>query len=790
MLRFTKLLTGISAALVLGMAVLHHLGGQIENPSYGQVPGLEKKEADDGPVVYRGARIHTAAGPVIEKGVLIVLKGKILEVGSEDTVQIPKGAQVRDMTGKVIIPGLVDTHSHIGLFPRLGGADGNEMTGPVQAGVRAIDGINPNDVSIRMALAGGVTTANIMPGSGNAIGGQTLYVKLRGTVIEAMRVLSGIVLGGIKFANGENVKGVYGTKGQAPGTRMKVAALQREALVKAQEYKKKWDQYHQDSQAGKNPAPPERDLGLDSLVEVLERKRTVHFHCHRADDIMTAVRLSKEFNFELVLQHCTEGYRIAAELAKEGIFVSLTLVDSPGGKPEIMGLLEENAAILHKAGVKVAINTDDSVTESRFFLRTGAIAVRGGLPEDVALKALTLHGAQIMHLEDRLGSLEKGKDADFVVLSGPPFSVYTQVLETYIDGAKVFDRSVHQDWTYQAGGFEVKDAARLPRPAPLLAPLAAVKAPEAPAGALSVEGYPKRLAVYAGRVHTVAKGTIDDAAILVEDGKITFVGPRKDFHLPEKTPVVTAAVVTPGLIDAHAVVGLTGALNFRKADQDQDELSDPNQADLRVLDGFNPTEPLLQFVREQGVTVVHAMPGPANVIAGQSAIFRTYGRTVEQMKLRSPAGLLVNLGESPKQAYSGKMPSTPHGHSQFGSHSIARGQELFEEEAIRQGTTDRQSQIRDTRTGLEQEDSGHFFRPPLGRHSDRVADCRGVQATADVDAGHGSLSARGRVERGEGADHRASNHDEAGLIGNHQCQRRQCGGACRAQDTVGHRHFL
>src|SRR5439155_13545653 len=204
---------------------------------------------------------------------------------------------------------------------------------------------------------------------------------------------------------------------------------------------------------------------LEPLVEVLERRRTVHFHCHRADDIMTAVRLSKEFGFELVLQHCTEGYRIAQELAKEGIWVSLTLVDSPGGKPEVLYLLEENAAILHKAGVKVAINTDDMITESRFFLRTGAIAVRGGLPEDVALKALTLHGAQMLHLEDRIGSLEKGKDADFVVLSGAPFSVYTQVLETYIEGDKVFDRSVHQDWAYQTGGFALPGKDRLPRPA-------------------------------------------------------------------------------------------------------------------------------------------------------------------------------------------------------------------------------------------------------------------------------------------------------------------------------------
>src|SRR5262249_16284532 len=194
----------------------------------------------------------------------------------------------------------------------------------------------------------------------------------------------------------------------APVTRMKLAALQREQLAKAQAYKRQWDAYKKAKADGKDATAPDRDINLDPLVEVLERKRTVHFHCHRADDIMTAVRLSEEFGFELVLQHCTEGYLVAEELAKRGIFVSLTLIDSPGGKPEVLRLLEESAAILTKAGVKVAVNTDDFIIESRFFLRTGAIAVRGGLSEDVALKALTLHGAQMLHLEDRIGSLEKG----------------------------------------------------------------------------------------------------------------------------------------------------------------------------------------------------------------------------------------------------------------------------------------------------------------------------------------------------------------------------------------------
>src|ERR1017187_1983774 len=267
-----------------------------------------------------------------------------------------------------------------------------------------------------------------------------------------------------------------------------------------------------------------------------------------------------------------------------------------------MGLLEENAAILTKAGVKVAINTDDFITESRFFLRTGAIAVRGGLSEDAALKALTLHGAQMLHLDERIGSLDRGKDADFVVLSGAPFSVYTQVLETYIEGDKVFDRAEHEDWTYQAGGFALaKNKDLLPKKPAAIKPFSAVGIPLPPPKAPSVTDSPKKFAVLAGRIHTINNGIIEDGIILVEDGKITKVGKSGDIAIPKGYGVVTAAVVTPGLIDAHSVVGLSGALNFKKADQDQDEMSDPNQADLRVLDSFNPNEPLLQFIREHGV---------------------------------------------------------------------------------------------------------------------------------------------------------------------------------------------
>src|SRR5205814_4095826 len=302
---------------------------------------------------------------------------------------------------------------------------------------------------------------------------------------------------------------------------------------------------------GKETSAPDADLGLEALVEVLERKRTVHFHSHRADDLMSAVRLAEEFGFELVIQHGTEGYRIADELARRKIPVSLTLVDSPGGKLEVAALLEENVAILDKAGVLLAINTDDFIAESRFLLRTGAIAVRGGLSEEKALKALTINSARMMHLEGRLGSLAKGKDADFVVLSGPPFSVYTKVLETYIDGVRVFNAASPRDAAYQTGGFALAERDRLPKAAVPVKPAPAAKTTELPNGSPPWKDSPARYVIYAGRIHTVGNGTIQDGAVLIENGKIAFVGPRDQLKLRQNAPALTAAVVTPGLIDAH-----------------------------------------------------------------------------------------------------------------------------------------------------------------------------------------------------------------------------------------------
>jgi imidazolonepropionase-like amidohydrolase len=618
-------------------------------------------QADERPAeVFRGATILTVTRGEIADADMVVRDGKIIAVGRRGEVEIPDGAKVHDLAGKIVIPGLVDTHSHIGIYPRPSidaHSDGNEMTGAVQPGLRAMDSIWPGDPGIPMALAGGVTTVNIMPGSGNAIGGQTLYLKLRGRTLEEMMVTPGRAEGGLKMANGENPKRSYGPKNQPPGTRMRLAAMQREQFTKARDYQRKW-QAHRDAVArgDKDAAQPERDLGMESLVEVLERRRTVHFHSHRADDILTAVRLADEFGFEMVLQHGTEAYKIAGELAKRHIGVSMTLPDSPGGKAEVVEYVEQNGAMLVKAGVKIAVNTDDYITESRFLLRTASITVRGGLSEDAALRAVTIWPAEMMHLDRQLGSIEPGKDADFVVLSGRPFSVYTHVLATYIDGVKMYDRSAGGQGNYAIGGFALPDIAARPKVAPPLQPPQRPNPPKTDHAAAPPPDA-KRFAIRAGRIDTASGEPIRDGLIVVEDGRIVYVGPPNGFDLAADTPIIVAAAATPGLIDTHATVGVSGLYNIA-ADQDQDEVSDPNQADARILDSFNPNEPLLDFALAHGVTVVQACPGRANVIAGQAGIFRTHGQTVSEMTIRFPSAVVFNMGEVPKKSYPGKAPAT------------------------------------------------------------------------------------------------------------------------------------
>lgn len=408
------------------------------------LPVCAQQQSSDRPLAFTGARIITISGEVIPDGVLIVRSGKILTVGSRQNTSIPTDAEVQDRTGRVIMPGLIDTHSHIG-----GGA-GADSSAPIQPDVRILDSINVRDSSLKRAQAGGITTVNVMPGSGHLSSGQTLYLKLRnGKIVDdyLLRDVSGNILGGLKMANGTNPLR-SASQGPFSGTRAKSAALVREQFVKAQDYRDRI------KRAGGDQAKiPPRDLSLETLVEVLERKRIVHFHTHRHDDILTVLRLQKEFGFRLVLHHVSEGWKVANEIARANVPASIIMIEAPGGKLETVDVTFKTGDVLDRAGVLVGFHTDDYITDSRLFLRSAALAVRAGMNREHALYAMTMAGARMLDLQNRVGTLEPGKDADFIVLSGDPLSTYTKVMETYVEGNRVFNREDPKDRLFATGGY-------------------------------------------------------------------------------------------------------------------------------------------------------------------------------------------------------------------------------------------------------------------------------------------------------------------------------------------------
>ena len=376
-------------------------------------------------------RIMTMAGPDIEKGTVLIEAGKIREAGK--FVDIPEGAEIIDAAGKFILPGFIDAHCHVGIMEeiyRVEGDDVNEMTDPVTPHMRAIDAVNPEDQGFSDALEGGVTTVVTGPGSGNVIGGENLAMKTAGTIIDRMVIKSPV---GLKVAFGENPKRVYGSGKKSPMTRMATAALLRESLVKAGNYMRKLEI------GAKDPEKmPERDLGMETMVRVLKGDLPLRAHAHRADDIMTAVRVAEEFGVKIVVEHCTEGYKIAEELASRGIpaITGPSLISR--AKVELKERTNANAGVLSRAGVKVAIMTDHPVIPINYLSLSAALAVKAGMDEREALKAITVNAAEIIGLSARIGTIERDKDADIVIMNGHPLDMKTSVETVIIDGITVY----------------------------------------------------------------------------------------------------------------------------------------------------------------------------------------------------------------------------------------------------------------------------------------------------------------------------------------------------------------
>ena len=360
----------------------------------------------------------------------ILIEGtKITALGENPEVEVPSDAVVIDALGCLVLPGFIDAHCHVGIgeeIYRWEGEDFNEMTDPVTPDMRAIDGINPEDEGFRDARLGGITAVFTGPGSGNVIGGTGVVMKTAGKIVDKMIVRDPA---GLKVAFGENPKMVYGEQKKMPMTRMGTAALLRQALVDAQVYRDKLEEGKTDPDK-----IPERDLGLETLVRVINREIPLRAHAHRADDIMTAIRIAREFNVELVIEHCTEGHKISEELAELGYPVVVGPLLTNRSKVELKDKSFKTPGILAKAGVKVAIMTDHSVTPIEQLPLCAALACKAGMNIEDALRAITINPAEILGVSDRIGSLEIGKDADIVIWSEHPFILTAQPLYVIIDG--------------------------------------------------------------------------------------------------------------------------------------------------------------------------------------------------------------------------------------------------------------------------------------------------------------------------------------------------------------------
>ncbi|MEU7837623.1 MULTISPECIES: amidohydrolase [unclassified Nonomuraea] len=369
-------------------------------------------------------------GDPIEGGTVLIQDGKITAVGRE--VEIPPGTPVVDAAGGWVLPGFVEAHGHLGVHEEAegwAGQDTNEKTDPNGARLRALDAINPADLGFADALSGGVTTAVIKPGSANPIGGQTVAVKCWGRTVDEMLVREPV---SVKSALGENPKRVYGDQNRLPATRQGVAAVIRDAFMKAQDYRARR------AAADDEGKPFERDATQEILVRVLDGELPWCQHTHRADDIATALRLADEFGYRVVINHGTEGHLIADVLAERGIPVIIGPLFTSRSKVELRHRSLRNPGILARAGVELAITTDHPVVPIHFLVHQATLAVKEGLDRDVALRSITVNPARIMGLDDRVGALRPGLDGDVVIWSGDPLDIMSRALRVFVDGREVY----------------------------------------------------------------------------------------------------------------------------------------------------------------------------------------------------------------------------------------------------------------------------------------------------------------------------------------------------------------
>lgn len=600
-------------------------------------------------LVVRAEQIYTVSSGIIENGMILIQNGKIARVGR--AFEVPRGAPVLEAT--VVTPGFIDMHTHVGVYsiPMVQeNSDGNESTDPVTPQVRALDSYNFDDPAIAVGRAGGVTTVVSRPGSANVIGGTSVAVKLKYGPPEEVVIRENADL---KMAVEGNPVGAYGGRGQMPGSLMGVYYLAEKAFIEAQEYQASWADYEEKRAGGEEAAPPARDLGKEAMVLALKGEIPVHIHVATASEIMSAIRLSDQFGFKLSLCHSYYAHLLVDALAdrKEALHINI-------GPPMFFSYYDDaltfknGPAILANAGYRVSLQTDALGGPQQNLRHLAMLTVRYGMEEEDALRAITLAPAEAMELDERLGSIEVGKDGDLVLLDGDPFEMLTSVERVVIDGRVEYERPPVERPVPMASAPQASPDRRLTTP------------PDAARAT--------RIAVRGGLVYTMAGAPIENGTVLIEDGKVTRVG--EGLPVPPGFTVIDAGgfVVMPGLVSPRSYVGIGS--NWRRQSH-IDETSRPVVPAMEVKHAIEPHAPPFSHARELGVTTALVTPGDRNVFGGRGAVLKMTGVVVDEMIAKERAVMVMGLGRSSRRE--GQMPSTRMGVAALARETLIRAQEYM-----------------------------------------------------------------------------------------------------------------
>ena len=601
-------------------------------------------------VAIRGGTILTVTRGTIQNGTIVLRDGKIAAIGGSG-VDIPSGADVVDAKGRFVTPGIIDAHSHIAADSiNEGGTTVSSMTG-------IEDVLDPTDVAIYRDLAGGLTVANVLHGSANPIGGKNQVIKLRWGKNARALVFEGAPPG-IKFALGENPKDMrqFGQTGprRYPVTRPGVEFVIRDAFSRAKAYQREWQDYERRRKAGEEAAVPRRDLQLEPLVEILEGKRLVHSHTYRADETLMLMRLAEEMGFRIAtFQHILEGYKVADEMAKHGVGGS-TFSDWWAYKVEAEDAIPHNAAIMHKRGVLVSINSDSAEHARRLNTEAAKSMHWGGLTEDEVLAFVTINPAKQLKIDNRVGSLEVGKDADVVIWNKHPLSTYAIVDRVYIDGEQYYDRLAEERRLTDANREKTTLAAAEGRTGnPSTAPQTpqTLQQPQTSSPHALTPSSPREVpglggiqqaaptgpvtAITNARIYPISSGPIDKGTIVIRGNRIEAIG--ANLAVPAGAQVIDAkgGEVYPGFIDARTTMGLNepGPRGF----EDSSEMLDIN-ASVKAQVAYQSDSDAIPVARVNGVTSVAVVPS-GGLIGGQIAVMNLDGWTWEESTLQPVAGV-------------------------------------------------------------------------------------------------------------------------------------------------------